>query len=91
LFLPVVSSLIIESAQGSCGCTVPTKPGGPVAPRQKLLSVLNMTPVGAFYKKQSLLKSNAVGPETKLLTIKTVIFSSFTSCRAYKKANYFKK
>ena len=63
--------LIIESTQGSCGCTVPTKPEGPIAPGAKAsIGVKYATDrVGAFTKTVTV-KSNAAGQETKLLTIK---------------------
>ena len=63
--------LIIESAQGSCGCTVPTKPEGPIAPGAKAtIGVKYATDrVGPFTKTVTL-KSNAAGQEAKILTIK---------------------
>lgn len=63
--------LIIESTQGSCGCTVPSKPEGPIAPGAKgVISVKYATDrVGAFTKSVTI-KSNAVGNETKVVTIK---------------------
>lgn len=66
--------LIIESAQGSCGCTVPTKPEGPIAPGAKAtIGVKYATDrVGAFTKTVTL-KSNAAGQESKVLTIKGTV------------------
>jgi hypothetical protein len=66
--------LIIESTQGSCGCTVPTKPEGPIAPGAKgIIGVKYATDrVGAFTKTVTV-KSNAVGQETKVLTIKGTV------------------
>jgi len=66
--------LIIESAQGSCGCTVPTKPEGPIAPGAKAtIGVKYATDrVGAFTKTVTI-KSNAAGQETKVLTIKGTV------------------
>lgn len=48
--------LTITNAQGSCGCTVPTKPEGPVAPGAKAT-------IGVKYD------TNRVGPFTKTITI----------------------
>jgi len=66
--------LIIESTQGSCGCTVPTKPEKPIQPGEKgVIKVHYATDrVGAFTKTVTV-KSNAVGQETKVLTIKGTI------------------
>ncbi len=66
--------LLIESAQGSCGCTVPTKPEGAIAPGAKgVIGVKYDTArVGAFTKTVTL-KSNATGQETKVLTIKGIV------------------
>ena len=66
--------LIIESTQGSCGCTVPTKPEGPIAPGEKAtIGVKYATDrVGAFTKTVTV-KSNATGQETKVLTIKGTV------------------
>jgi hypothetical protein len=63
--------LIIESTQGSCGCTVPTKPEGPIAPGAKAtIGVKYATDrVGPFTKTVTV-KSNAAGQETKVITIK---------------------
>lgn len=66
--------LIIESTQGSCGCTVPSKPEGAIAPGSKgVISVKYATDrVGAFTKTVTV-KSNATGQETKVLTIKGTV------------------
>ena len=66
--------LTIESTQGSCGCTVPTKPDGAIAPGAKgVIKVHYATDrVGPFTKTVTV-KSNAVGQETKVLTIKGTI------------------
>lgn len=48
--------LTITNAQGSCGCTVPTKPDGPIAPGAK-------ASIGVKYD------TNRVGPFTKTVTI----------------------
>lgn len=64
--------LIIESAQGSCGCTVPSKPEGAIAPGAKgVIGVKYDTArAGQPFTKTITLKSNATGQETKVLTIK---------------------
>jgi hypothetical protein len=66
--------LTIESTQGSCGCTVPTKPEGSIAPGAKgKIGVHYATDrVGPFTKTVTV-KSNAVGQETKVLTIKGTV------------------
>lgn len=63
--------LVIESTQGSCGCTVPTTPKEPIQPGQKgVIGVKYATDrVGPFTKTVTI-KSNAVGQETKVVTIK---------------------
>ena len=67
-------ALVIESTQGSCGCTVPTKPEKPIQPGEKgVIKVHYATDrVGPFTKTVTV-KSNAVGQETKVLTIKGTI------------------
>jgi len=63
--------LIIESTQGSCGCTVPTKPEGPIAPGAKgIIGVKYATDRVGQFTKTVTVKSNATGQETKVLTIK---------------------
>lgn len=63
--------LIIETAQGSCGCTVPSKPDGPIAPGSKgAIGVKYDTSRQGPFTKTVTLKSNAKGQETKVLTIK---------------------
>jgi hypothetical protein len=66
--------LIIESTQGSCGCTVPTTPKDPIAPGAKgVIGVKYATDrVGPFTKTVTI-KSNAVGQETKVVTIKGTV------------------
>lgn len=66
--------LIIESTQGSCGCTVPSKPEGAIAPGAKgVIGVKYATDrVGPFTKTVTI-KSNAVGQETKVVTIKGTV------------------
>lgn len=66
--------LIISSAQGSCGCTVPTTPKEPIAPGAKgEIGVKYATDrVGAFTKTVTV-SSNAEGQPTKVLTIKGTV------------------
>jgi len=66
--------LVIESTQGSCGCTVPTTPKDPIAPGAKgVIGVKYATDrVGPFTKTVTI-KSNAVGQETKVVTIKGTV------------------
>ncbi|QBZ96779.1 DUF1573 domain-containing protein [Flavobacterium sangjuense] len=66
--------LTIESTQGSCGCTVPSKPEGSIAPGAKgVIGVKYATDrVGPFTKTVTI-KSNAAGQETKVVTIKGTV------------------
>ena len=66
--------LTIESTQGSCGCTVPSKPEGAIAPGARgVIGVKYATDrVGPFTKTVTV-KSNAVGQETKVITIKGTV------------------
>lgn len=63
--------LIISNTQGSCGCTVPTKPEKPIMPGERgEIGVKYATDrVGAFTKTVTV-TSNAEGQATKTLTIK---------------------
>lgn len=68
--------LIIQSTQGSCGCTVPTKPEGPIAPGEKAkISVHYDTNRPGAFTKSVTVTSNAVGNETKVLTIKGTVLA----------------
>lgn len=63
--------LIIESAQGSCGCTVPTTPKDPIQPGQRgVIGVRYATDRVGQFTKNVTVRSNAVGNEIKVLTIK---------------------
>lgn len=66
--------LVIESTQGSCGCTVPSKPEGAIAPGAKgsIGVKYDTNRVGPFTKTVTV-KSNAAGQESKVLTIKGTI------------------
>lgn len=63
--------LVITSAQGSCGCTVPSSPKEPIAPGAKgVIGVkYDTNRLGQFTKTVTIL-SNAAGQPTKILTIK---------------------
>lgn len=67
------SPLIINNAQGSCGCTVPTWPKEPILPgKTGVIKVSYDTKrIGAFNKNVTL-TSNAKNPTT-VLTIKGVV------------------
>jgi len=66
--------LKIESTQGSCGCTVPTKPEGDIAPGAKgTIGVKYDTNREGPFTKTVTIKSNAIGQETKVVTIKGTI------------------
>ena len=62
-------ALVIESTQGSCGCTVPTKPEKPIQPGEKgIIKVHYATDrVGAFTKTVTV-TSNAVGSNVTPVT-----------------------
>lgn len=67
--------LVIESTQGSCGCTVPTKPDHAIAPGERsFIGVHYATDrAGQPFTKTVTVKSNATGNETKVLTIKGTV------------------
>ena len=63
--------LIITSATGSCGCTVPSFPKDPIAPGEKsVIGVKYDTSKQGAFTKNVTIKSNAVQGDTKVLTIK---------------------
>ena len=66
--------LVFGEVRASCGCTVPTKPEGDIAPGAKgKIGVKYATDrVGPFTKTVTI-KSNAVGQETKVVTIKGTV------------------
>ncbi len=68
------SDLVISSAQGSCGCTVPTYPKGPVKPGQesKIDVVFNSEGKSGVVEKTVTLVTNC-NPSTKVLTIVSTI------------------
>ncbi len=66
--------LTIENTQGSCGCTVPSKPEGDIAPGAKgTIGVKYDTNRPGPFTKTVTVKSNAAGQETKVLTIKGTV------------------
>lgn len=68
------SPLIITSATGSCGCTVPTYPKEPIAPGAKaVIGVKYATDRVGPFNKSVTLKSNAIQGDTKVLTIKGTV------------------
>lgn len=73
--------LIITSANGSCGCTVPTYPKDPIAPGEKAVIGVkyDTNRAGQPFEKTITLKSNAVQGETKLLTIKGTVLPAATT------------
>ena len=64
--------LTIESTQGSCGCTVPSKPEGAIAPGAKgVIGVkYDTSRAGQPFTKTVTITSNATGTPSKVLTIK---------------------
>lgn len=80
--------LIITSATGSCGCTVPTYPKEPIAPGAKAVIGVkyDTNRAGQAFNKQVTLKSNAVQGDTKVLTIKGNVLSAATPAAATSKS-----
>ena len=72
--------LVITNTQGSCGCTVPTTPKDPIAPGAKgFIGVHYATDrAGQPFTKTVTVTSNAVGQETKVLTIKGTVLPRAT-------------
>ena len=68
--------LKIESTQGSCGCTVPQKPEGDIAPGAKgVIKVHYATDRVGQFTKTVTVSSNAAGQPTKVLTIKGTVLA----------------
>jgi hypothetical protein len=66
--------LIITQALGSCGCTVPTTPKEPIMPGKKgVIGVHYATNRVGEFSKTVTVTSNALGQETKVLTIKGTV------------------
>lgn len=72
--------LIITNTQGSCGCTVPTTPKEPIAPGARgIIEVVYATDrAGQPFTKTVTVTSNAVGQESKVLTIKGTVLPRAT-------------
>lgn len=68
------ADLLISSAQGSCGCTVPDYPTKPIAPGEagKIDVVFDSEGKSGHVKKTVTVVTNAT-PSTKVLTISTEI------------------
>jgi hypothetical protein len=68
------SDLVISSAQGSCGCTVPSYPKGPIKAGQesKVDVVFNSEGKSGLVQKTVTLVTNC-NPSTKILTISSTI------------------
>lgn len=69
--------LIIQSAQGSCGCTVPLWPKEPIKPgsSNKIKVSYDTNRIGAFTKTVTV-TSNDTNSPTKVLTIKGTVKES---------------
>jgi hypothetical protein len=66
--------LIITATQGSCGCTVPTKPEGPIAPGEKgVIGVKYATDRVGPFEKNVTVTSNAEGKPSVVVKIKGVV------------------
>ena len=65
------SNLIISSAQGSCGCTVPEWPKEPIKPGEegKINIIFNSTGKQGLQNKTITLIANTI-PNTKVIAIK---------------------
>ena len=68
------SDLIISSAQGSCGCTVPSYPKDPIKPGKegKIDVIFNSEGKSGLVKKTVTLITNST-PSTKVLTIASTV------------------
>jgi hypothetical protein len=66
--------LVITAVNGSCGCTVPTKPEAPIKPGEKgKISVHYATDRVGPISKSVTVTSNATGNETKVVYIKGTV------------------
>lgn len=72
--------LIITATQGSCGCTVPTKPEGEIAPGAKgVIGVKYATDRVGPFEKTVTVTSNAEGKATVVVKIKGTVLPSPTT------------
>jgi hypothetical protein len=76
--------LIISNAQGSCGCTVPSKPEGPIAPGAKATIGVkyDTTRLGAFTKTITITSNASDTP--KVLTIKGTVVDNASAVEPVK-------
>lgn len=74
------SNLIISSAQGSCGCTVPEWPKEPIAPgaEGKIEVTFNSTGKQGLQNKTVTLVANTI-PNTKVIVIKGEVLAPKTN------------
>lgn len=78
------SPLIVEKVKGSCGCTVPTKPEGPIMPGEtgEIQVKYDTNRVGGFSKTVTI-TSNASEP-VKRLKVKGIVLKPSTSSAVQK-------
>lgn len=78
------SPLIVEKVKGSCGCTVPTKPEGPIMPGEtgEIKVKYDTNRVGGFSKTVTI-TSNASEP-VKRLKVKGIVLKPETSSAVQK-------
>ena len=78
------SDLVISSAQGSCGCTVPHYPKDPIAPGQEAAVdvVFDSDGKEGNIKKTVTIVTNA-NPSTKIVTITTEIIAPKKTIKTY--------
>lgn len=65
--------LIISSAKGSCGCTVPTYPQAPIAPGETGEIEVSFNPTGAGAQNKTVTLIANTTPANTILNIKSVI------------------
>ncbi|BDS12915.1 DUF1573 domain-containing protein [Aureispira anguillae] len=67
--------LIIQNAQKSCGCTVPTWPKEPIMPGEsaKITVKYNTTKLGAFSKYVTITSNDTKTPSTRLQIVGTIV------------------
>ncbi len=71
--------LVISNVKGSCGCTVPTKPDGPIMPGEKgVIKVKYATSRVGGFSKTVTITSNATEPR-KVVRIKGIVLKPETA------------